>query len=184
MSEDRKSDHWLRGTGALLAGLLTVIVLSLGVDVVLHTTGFIMNENHGSGNWLRGTGAVLAGLLTVFALSIGIDVGMHSSGVFPPWGEPMSDGLFLFAFLYRCAIEVLGGYVTARLAPARPMRYALILGVVGLVLSIAGAAATWDKGPAFGPKWYPLALVASAIPCSWLGAKLLAKQSRLQATTL
>jgi hypothetical protein len=27
-------------------------------------------------------------------------------------------------------------------------------------------------GPAFGPHWYPLALVALAMPQSWLGGKL------------
>jgi len=39
-------------------------------------------------------------------------------------------------------------------------------------LSIVGAVATWDRGPGFGPKWYPLALVAIAIPSAWLGGKL------------
>ena len=52
------------------------------------------------------------------------------------------------------------------------MGHALTLGVVGLLAAIAGTIATWDKGPEFGPKWYPLALVVTAIPCTWLGGKL------------
>ncbi|MBI5086164.1 MAG: hypothetical protein HZB13_16395, partial [Acidobacteria bacterium] len=69
-------------------------------------------------------------------------------------------------------------WLTARLAPHRPMAHALILGALGFVVAIAGAAVTWDKGPDFGPKWYPLALVVLAMPQSWLGGKLRELQLR------
>ena len=36
------------------------------------------------------------------------------------------------------------------------------------------ALATWGRGPEFGPKWYPLLLIAVAIPCGWAGGKLYA----------
>jgi hypothetical protein len=49
---------------------------------------------------------------------------------------------------------------------------------VGLAVSIAGAAATWNKGPAFGPHWYPLALIVLAMPQAWLGGKLRLMQVR------
>jgi hypothetical protein len=45
-------------------------------------------------------------------------------------------------------------------------------GFVGLALSTFGAAATWNKGPAFGPHWYPLALIVLALPTAWIGGKL------------
>jgi hypothetical protein len=51
-----------------------------------------------------------------------------------------------------------------------------VLGLIGLALSIAGAASTWNQGPEFGPRWYPLALVAMALPCAWLGGRLRSKQ--------
>jgi hypothetical protein len=35
-----------------------------------------------------------------------------------------------------------------------------------------GVVATWNKGPEFGPKWYPIALVITALPVTWLGGKL------------
>jgi hypothetical protein len=52
------------------------------------------------------------------------------------------------------------------------MQHALILGAVGVVLSLIGLLATWNKGPEFGPKWYPLALVVLALPCAWIGGRL------------
>lgn len=44
-------------------------------------------------------------------------------------------------------------------------------GVVGLVLSVAGAITaitTMDLGPA----WYPIVLALTAVPCAWLGGAL------------
>jgi hypothetical protein len=121
---------------------------------------------------LPSIGAVLAGFLVIVLISTATDMVMHGSGVFPPLGAPMSDSLFLLATAYRIVISVAGCYITARLAPDRPMRHAIALGVVGVVASAAGAVATWNRGPAFGPHWYPLALIALAMPCAWLGAKL------------
>src|SRR5262249_14929218 len=121
---------------------------------------------------LRSIGAVLAGFLVIVIISIATDMVMHGSGVFPPLGAPMSDALFLLATAYRIVISVAGCYIAARLAPDRPMWHALALGVVGVVVSVAGAVLTWNRGPAFGPHWYPLALIALAMPCAWLGGKL------------
>jgi surface polysaccharide O-acyltransferase-like enzyme len=111
-------------------------------------------------------------------LSIATDMVMHATGVFPPWGQPMSDALFLLATAYRIVYNVVGCYVAARLAPDRPMLHALALGVVGVAVSIAGTVATWNRGPAFGPKWYPLALIALAMPCAWAGGRLREMQLR------
>jgi hypothetical protein len=120
----------------------------------------------------RSIGAVLVGLLVVVVLSVGTDVVLHSARVFPPWGQPTSDALLLLATAYRTLYSIAGAYLTALLAPDRPMGHALMLGAVGLVLASVGALATWNKGPAFGPHWYPLALVALAVPQCWLGGKL------------
>lgn len=118
---------------------------------------------------LRRIGAVLAGLFAIFAVTTATDVVMHLSGVFPPVdAPPMSDALFLVAFSYRLIYDVAGCYLTALLAPARPMWHALVLGTIGLCLSIVGAVAMWDAGPA----WYMLGLAASALPSAWLGGRL------------
>jgi hypothetical protein len=131
-----------------------------------------MNEIQHPRRVLRSIGAVLAGLLAVIILSLGTDVVLHATGVFPPWGEPMSEALFMLATVYRTVYGIVGSYITARLAPNRPMKHALAVGVIGLALSTAGAVATWNAGPAFGPKWYPLALIALALPCAWAGGRL------------
>lgn len=120
----------------------------------------------------RSIGAFFAGLAAIFILSNGLDAVFHATGVFPPWGQPMSDGLFAFALAYRFVFDTFGCWLTARLAPWKPMKHALILGAFGLVLSGAAAAATWNKGPEFGPHWYTVVLALSSLPSAWLGGKL------------
>ncbi len=125
----------------------------------------------------RSLGAVLAGAVAGAALSLGVDVVLHAAGVFPPWGQPMSHALFAVAAAYRTAFTVLGGWIAARLAPSRPLGHAIALGLVGLAVNAAGTVATWDKGPEFGPKWYPLFLLLTALPCTWGGGKLLGERA-------
>jgi surface polysaccharide O-acyltransferase-like enzyme len=140
-----------------------------------------VSETHRLRRTLRSIGAVLAGLLAIIILSSATDMALHATGIFPPFGQPMADGLFLLATAYRIVYGVAGSYLAARLAPNRPMQHALALGVVGLAISIAGAAATWNAGPTFGPKWYPLAVIAIALPCAWAGGKLRDMQVRARA---
>jgi hypothetical protein len=116
----------------------------------------------------RSTLAVLVGFVAVAGLSLATDQVLHVLEVYPPWGQPMYDaGLNLLALSYRCVYTVLGGYLTATLAPRNPMRHVLILGAIGFVLSLAGAISTASMN--FGPVWYPVALVITAFPCVWLG---------------
>ena len=82
------------------------------------------------------------------------------------------DGALLLATVYRTVYGVVGSYIIARLAPDRPMQHALVGGVIGLALSIVGAVATWNRVPTFGPHWYPVALIVTALPCAWVGGKL------------
>src|SRR6476620_3762910 len=56
----------------------------------------------------RSVWAVFAGFLVVVVLSTGTDAVMHATGVFPPFGEPMSDGRFLLATAYRIVYAILG----------------------------------------------------------------------------
>ena len=118
---------------------------------------------------LRSVGAVAVGFVAVAVGSILVDVVLHMTGVYPPWGQPIGNGLSLLATAYRVIITIAGGYLTARLAPDRPFAHAVALGIVGIVAATAGAAATWNLQPPPGPHWYPLALVATALPCTWLG---------------
>lgn len=120
----------------------------------------------------RSIGAVVAGLVVIFVLSLGTDQVLHVLGVYPPWGQPMYEpGLNLLALAYRCVYAVLGCYLTARLAPHAPMRHALALGIVGVVLSSMGAYVAIARAD-LGPAWYPIALVISSLPSAWLGGAL------------
>jgi len=133
-------------------------------------------QTQGPRHIFRRIGAVFAGLLTVVILDTGIDLVLHATGIYPPWLKPMSTSLYLLAMTYRMIDGITGGYIVARLAPDRPVRHALVLGVIGFVLSIAGVVATWNRGPEFGPRWYPLALAAIALPCAWVGGKIRERQ--------
>ncbi|MHB8500325.1 MAG: hypothetical protein ACYDCG_10060 [Candidatus Acidiferrales bacterium] len=116
--------------------------------------------------------AVLAGMFAGIIFSLGTDEVLHLTHVFPPWDQPAGDGLLLLATVYRTIYGVASSYIAARLAPNRPMFHAMVLGFLGFAVSILGAVATWNKGPLFGPHWYPVALVVLALPTAWLGAKL------------
>jgi hypothetical protein len=120
--------------------------------------------------------AVLVGAALSIILSLGTDALMKATGIFPAGAAPMRDALFILPTTYRTIYGVLGAYLTARLAPYRPMRHAVVLGTLGAVAAIAGAIATWNKLPAMGPKWYPILLIVLALPPAWLGGKLRVRQ--------
>jgi hypothetical protein len=129
-----------------------------------------MSETGMSRRWGRSIVAVLVGIVVGAALSLGVDEVLHVTGVYPPWGRPMSDGLFALATAYRLVFSVLGCYVIARLAPDRPMAHAMVGGAIGLVLCIAGAISTWKMD--IGPHWYSVLLAVAALPCAWIGGRL------------
>jgi hypothetical protein len=127
---------------------------------------------------LRSVGAVLAGFVSVAVLSLVTDQLLHVLNVYPPWGQPMFEpGLNSLALSYRIVFTVLGGYITARLAPSAPMRHALVLGLIGFATATAGAVVTITKYD-LGPDWYPIALALTALPCTLLGAFLLDVRQR------
>ena len=144
-----------------------------------------MNQEQPSGTTGRSIIAVLAGMFIAIVLTILTDVILHAVGVFPPLGASMTgyEGALVLATVYRTIYGVAGCYITARLAPRQPMRHALIGGFIGLVVSLLGAIATWNKGPAFGPHWYPVALIILALPTAWLGGKIRVRQLQQQQST-
>lgn len=118
----------------------------------------------------RSIWAVVAGVLTIIVVTTLVDIVLHVAHVFPPMDQPLTDGLALLASSYRLVISIAGAYLTARLAPDRPMRHAMILGYVGVGLGLIGLVATWNAG--LGPRWYPVSLVVLALPQCWVGGKL------------
>lgn len=121
---------------------------------------------------LRSVVAVVMGAVVTIFLSIGTDKVFEKTGVFPEPGKVMSNGLFVLATAYRTVYGVLGAYVTAMLAPKRPMLHALILGVIGTTIGLVGLMAMWNKLPELGPRWYPIGLVILGLFQWWIGGKL------------
>jgi hypothetical protein len=124
----------------------------------------------------KSIGAVVAGLLTVVVITTAVDALLHVTGVYPPMNLPIDDPLALLATAYRVVISVAGAYLTARLAPDRPMGHALVLGAAGVLLGLVGLVITWNLG--LGPRWYPIALVVLAIPQCWAGGAIRERQLR------
>jgi hypothetical protein len=127
-------------------------------------------------NMRRSVVAVVAGLLAIVVVTTLVDILLHAIGVYPPWNVPIDDKLALLATSYRVVISIAGAYLTARLAPAAPLKHALILGIVGTVLGLLGVLAA--KGKGLGPMWYPVALAVLAVPQCWVGGKIRQMQVR------
>ena len=118
---------------------------------------------------LKKIGAVLAGFITVVILSTLTDAVLERLGVFPPpTGGLFVTWMLLLAFIYRSVYTVLGGYVTAMLAPEKPASLVTILGVIGTLAGIGGVVAGWN----LSAHWYPIALAITAFPLVWLGGML------------
>lgn len=136
-----------------------------------------MNKN----TW-KSIGAVFAGLLGIIITTTFVDIVLHVLHVYPPMPDPaagvpatpLTNGLALVASSYRLVISIAGAYLTAKLSPGRPMRDALILGLVGTALGTAGAVMTWNLN--MGPHWYAVSLAVLAIPQCWFGGWLFARR--------
>jgi hypothetical protein len=115
--------------------------------------------------------ALAIGFLVNVALSLSTDVALSEMGLMPSiLHGVMNDSQALLAAAYRTLYGVISFYFVARLAPYAPMAHALTGGAIGMALATAGAVATWRQG--FGPHWYPILLVLTALPCAWVGGKL------------
>jgi hypothetical protein len=118
-------------------------------------------------------GAVILGLLTIVILSNGTDTVLELTGVYPSLATQQGSGfhnpwMLTLALSYRLIAAIIGGYVTARLAPTR--RAILILAAIGLAGGTAGiiVGATTD----ISPMWYPVAIAVLSLPAVYFGASL------------
>jgi len=116
----------------------------------------------------KSIGAVIAGFLTVALLSTITDQILHATNIMPRLAMlPTNDALL--ALVYRSVYTVLGGFVTAKLAPQNAMKHVWILACIGLLGGLAGAL---GMPPEYGPKWYAWAIAIEAVPLVWLGGTL------------
>lgn len=123
-------------------------------------------------NKLKSIFAIIAGFLVVAILSTVTDSILEAVGVFPPpTGGLFITWMLVLALAYRCVYTVLGGWVTAKLAPQNPKKHVLILATIGTIAAIVGTVVGWN----LSQHWYPIALVITALPCCLLGGKLYSK---------
>lgn len=125
--------------------------------------------------------AVLAGVVFIIGVTTLVDLVLHATHVYPPLNQPIGDSLALLATTYRVLVSIAGAWLTARLAPDKPLKHALILGFVGVLLGTVGLLATWNLK--LGPRWYPIALVVLAVPQCWVGGKLFEVGARASSVT-
>jgi len=123
---------------------------------------------------IRSIVAIVVGFLLIGALAFGADAVVRSAvpGAFDVAGRTDSVPLLLLSLAYVGIFATAGCYLTARLAPDRPMRHALILGLLGLILNVVGSVQMWDTAPA----WYHLVAIAMVMPYAWLGGRLRERQ--------
>lgn len=122
---------------------------------------------------LKSIGAVVAGFALLVILSVITDSILEKTGVMKT--EPFVENpvwLIVTIILYRTIFNTFGCYLTARIAPNKPIKHAIILGIIGVVLTIAGLIAMWD----IPPRWYPISLLVLTLPAAWLGGKMAIKK--------
>lgn len=138
-----------------------------GITILVTTPSFMIFTKI-----LQSIGAIFAGMLSGAVLSLATDTAIELSGLVPSFAQQFADGspawFLILAIVYRTIYTVLGGYISARLAPNRPMRHAVILGVIGIVANLAGTIAMLDHGQS----WYPIALTILALPSTWVGGRM------------
>lgn len=122
-------------------------------------------------NILKSIGAVLAGLVFILVTHLGVDRILEASGIFPPRDQGLhTTWMLMLATAYRVILSVVGCYITARLAPSRPVAHALVLGGIGVLGSLAGLSMAISQN--LSPVWYPIGLAILSVPSAWFGGKL------------
>lgn len=94
--------------------------------------------------------------------------------------EPFNDNpwwLIVIVIFYRSVYNIAGSYLTARLAPYKPIKHIMIGASTGFLLGIIGTIVMW-KVP---PHWYYISLVVLTFPVAWLGGRLAGTGNKLLA---
>ena len=122
----------------------------------------------------RSAASIAAGFVTIFVLAMGTDVALRAllPDRFGPNGRVDDVALLVLTQLYVFAFAAFGCWLTARLAPDRPLRHALILGALGLAFNVVGTIAMWETAPA----WYHLVALALVMPAAWVGGTIRERQ--------
>jgi hypothetical protein len=120
---------------------------------------------------LRSILAVVAGFVLIGLLGFVMDTLLQQAGVFPETGiVKFEDWQSALALSYHLLFTLAGAYLTAWLAPDRPVAHAIALGIAGILFSILGLIAIVSGD--LSPVWYGWALILLSVPVTWAGGKL------------
>lgn len=123
---------------------------------------------------LKSIGAILAGFALGAILSITTDSILEKLGIMSMENfQQSSFVIIVLVIVYRFIFNVVGCYLTAKLAPNKPMKHVIIIGIIGALLSILAAIALWDKAIPF----YNITIILISIPSAWVGGKLFFKNN-------
>ena len=119
---------------------------------------------------MRSVWAVLAGFVLIGLLSFGTDSIMHALS---PWayddkGGTMNLPILVVSMIYSAVYGLVGCYVAARLAPSNPMKHALILGLIGVLVTGLINYGLWGRVPA----WWSMGNVLLVMPLAWFAGRL------------
>jgi hypothetical protein len=113
-------------------------------------------------------GFALTGLLiggTTAALIAG------SPASFDARNAPTTLGMLLLMHAYVAVYATLGCWLAARLAPSRPMRHAMIVGVLGVLVNLANPN-IWS----IYPLWSNVVSITTPLLWGWLGGTIRERQ--------
>ena len=123
---------------------------------------------------LRSIVAIVVGFVVIAALAMGTDMLVLRAfpAAFNDAGVTNDLSILMLMAAYVAVYAITGCYVTARLAPDRPMRHALILGALGLAMNIAATISLWGTAPA----WYHILNLLLVMPYAWVGGRIRERQ--------
>ena len=123
---------------------------------------------------LRSIVAIVVGFLLIGALATGTDLIVMKAfpAEFNDAGRTENLSILMLMAAYVAVYAIAGCYLTARLAPNRPMRHALILGALGLAMNIVATTSLWGTLPA----WYLVMNLLLVMPYAWIGGRIRERQ--------
>jgi uncharacterized BrkB/YihY/UPF0761 family membrane protein len=127
-------------------------------------------------NFIKSIFAVFAGLIFIVATHTIVDQVLQAKNILPKDNLWVSTNLILLVIFYRAILSFFGCFLTAHLAPQKPLKHSLILGGIGTVFSIIGSIANQHYN--LGPNWYPWTLVILSLPIAYFAGYLKLKKSK------
>jgi uncharacterized protein YacL len=116
--------------------------------------------------------AVLAGAVGLFILAAGFDWALEKTGYLNVNSfDANTCWIIAVVIVARCVFSLVAAYVTARLAPDRPMLHAMILGSIGVLIGISSMVYLWNKSP----HWFLMVLTLIPLPFCWAGGDMYAR---------